>query len=79
MPFSLSEYLQAPVEVSGPAVDDSGTWALYPDLPPAREPYVNARPVPGAAEEAAHLRAVILMSLSGSAIRQTRYLVAAGR
>ena len=75
MPFSLSEYLQAPVDVSGPAVDDSGTWAPYPDRPPAREPHVNARPVPGAgaAEEAAHLRAVIL-SLSEQLSEMSTYV-----
>jgi len=75
MPFSLSEYLQMPVDVSGPGIDDGGTWPPYPDRPPAWEPYVNAPLVPGAsaAEEAAHLRAVIL-SLSERLSEMSAYV-----
>jgi hypothetical protein len=75
MPFSLSEYLQAPVDVSDPAIDDSGTWARYLDGPAAREPHVSAPLVPGAgaAEEAAHLRAVIL-SLSERLSEMSAYV-----
>jgi hypothetical protein len=62
MPFSLSEYLQAPLDVPARAGEDSGTWPPFPDKSPALESHMLAPLAPGAgtSEEAAHLRAVIL-------------------
>jgi hypothetical protein len=75
MPFSLSEYLQVPVDVPVPAIDDSGTWPPYHDRPPAHEPYVRAPlgPGTGAAEEAARLRALVL-SLSERLSEMSAYV-----
>jgi hypothetical protein len=75
MPFSLSEYLQVPVDVPVPAIDDGGTWAPHPDRSPVQEPHVHAPLVPGAgaAEEVARLRAVIL-SLSERLSEMSAYV-----
>jgi hypothetical protein len=75
MPFSLSEYLQAPVDVPDPAIDDSGTWPHYHDRSLAQEPHMLAPLVPGtdAAEEAARLRVVIL-SLSERLSEMSAYV-----
>lgn len=75
MPFSLSEYLQAPVDIPVPAIDDSGTWPPHHDRSPAQEPHMPAPLVPGAgaAEEAARLRAVIL-SLSERLSEMSAYV-----